>query len=30
VENCGFQGKNRGLVKTQSTLGRGLIKNPIF
>ena len=26
VENCGSQGKNRGLVITQSTLGYGLIK----
>jgi hypothetical protein len=29
VENCGSTGKNRVLVLTQSTLGRGLIKTPI-
>jgi hypothetical protein len=30
MENCGFQGKNRVSVITQSTLGSGVIKKPIF
>jgi hypothetical protein len=30
VENCGFQGKNRGLVIAQSTLGWGLFKKLII
>jgi hypothetical protein len=30
VDNCGSQGKTRVSVITQSTLGCGLIKKPIF